>query len=85
MTADHMTTDINDAASKVIDLTQKLGTTAADVQHATEATRTVRETATLAARHPGQLAALGCALLVAAAVLSRRRALPQHTTVQSRC
>jgi hypothetical protein len=70
-----MSTDINDAAGTVIDLTNKLGATAADIQHTTQAARTARELATSAARHPGRLAVLGGGLLVAASVLAARNRL----------
>jgi hypothetical protein len=70
-----MSTDINDAAGTVIGLTNKLGATAADVQHTTQAARTVRELATTAARHPGGLALRLCSLLVAAGVLGAGRRL----------
>ncbi len=68
-----MTTDLADAAGTVIDLTNKAGATAVDVQQPARAARTVRQTATAAARHPGRLAAVGLGLLAAAGVLALRR------------
>jgi len=52
-----MNSDINDAAANVLELTNKLGAAAADMHHATQAARMARETAAVAARHPGRLAA----------------------------
>jgi hypothetical protein len=69
-----MTSDINDAAGTVIDLTNQLGAAAADVQRTTQAARTARQMAGIAARHPAQLAMLGCGLLIASGVLAVRRA-----------
>jgi hypothetical protein len=68
-----MTTDIDNAAGSVIDLTNKAGAAAVDVQHAAQAIRTARQTATIAARHPERLAAVGCGLLIVAGVLALRR------------
>jgi len=68
-----MGSDINDAAANVIELTNKVGATAVDMQHASQAARTARHTAAAAARNPGRLAAVGAGLLVTAAVLVLRR------------
>jgi hypothetical protein len=68
-----MTTDIENAASTVLELTNKAGAAAVDIQQTTQAARSARQTAAMAARHPGRLAALGCGLLFAAGILALRR------------
>ena len=68
-----MTSELDNAAGTVIELTNTLGATAAGVQNTTHAARTIRRLAQGAARHPERLAATGVALLALAGVLSLRR------------
>lgn len=67
-----MSSEIDDAAATVIELTNTLGATAAGVQNTARAARTLRDAGRAAARHPERLAAVGLALIVAAGVLSLR-------------
>ena len=67
-----MSTDIDDAADTVIGLTNTVGATAVDIQHATQAVRALRRAVLRAADHPARLAAVGCGLIVAAGVLAAR-------------
>lgn len=71
-----MSSDVDDAAGTVIELTNTLGATAAGVQNTTQTVRTLRRAATGAARHPERLAALGLALLATSGVLALRRRQP---------
>ena len=69
-----MTSDLENAAGSVIELTNTLGATAAGVQNTTQFARTVRRLATGAARHPERLAAAGAAMIATAGVLALRQA-----------
>ena len=71
-----MTSDISDAATNVVALTNMVGATAAEVQQATQTARTARQAARLAARYPGRMAAVACGMLVTAGVLALRRERP---------
>ena len=68
-----MNSDISDAASNVIELTNRVGSTVVDVQNATHAARMARDTAAVAARHPGRLAVVAAGMLATAGVLALRR------------
>jgi hypothetical protein len=73
-----MSSDVDDAAGTVIELTNTIGATAAGLQNTTQTVRTLRRAATGGARHPERLAALRLALLATAGVLALRRPQPVH-------
>jgi hypothetical protein len=75
-----MTSDVNDAAGNVIELTNTIGATAAGLQNTTQTVRTLRQAAAGAARHPERVAALGLALLATSGVLALRRPQPSDST-----
>jgi hypothetical protein len=64
--------DLDDAANRVIELTNTLGATAADVRQATDTVRIVRELLTKVARRPERLALAGVGMIAAAGVLALR-------------
>jgi N-acetylmuramic acid 6-phosphate (MurNAc-6-P) etherase len=65
-----MTTDLDTAATNVIDLTNNAGAAAVDVQHTARAIRSANQIMTAALRHPGRLAAVGGGMLAVAGVLA---------------
>jgi hypothetical protein len=73
-----MSSDVDDAAGTVIELTSTIGATAAGLQNTTQTVRTLRRLATGAARHPDRLAALGLALLATSGLLALRGSQPTH-------
>jgi hypothetical protein len=73
-----MSTEIDDAAGTIIELTNTLGASAAGVQNTAQAARTVRTLAGGAARHPGRLALAGLGLIVASGILAARRPPVSH-------
>jgi hypothetical protein len=68
-----MSSDIDNAAGTVIELTNTIGATAAGLQNTTQAARALRRVATGAAHHPERLAAIGLALVAVAGALALRR------------
>jgi hypothetical protein len=74
-----MSSDIDDAAGTVIELTNTIGATAAGLQNTTQAARALRRVAMGAAHHPERLAAVGLALVATAGALALRRPEPSQS------
>ncbi len=68
--------DGTETTATVTELTNTIAATAAGLENAKQTLRTARRIATIAARHPEQLAALGMALIATAGVLALRGPKP---------